>query len=133
MICTPKKPLCKNCPLEFECKGKDEPESFTQKKKVQYEDLELFLGIFIKDNKIALTKSETKMYKNMLVLPQVEPIDENFLGSFKHAYTKYRITVKLYKIEESIDKLVWINLDSIDNAPIASLTTKAIENLNLRR
>jgi adenine-specific DNA glycosylase len=121
------------CPLEFECKGKDDPESYTKKKKVQYEDLELFLGIYVRDNKIALKKSETKMYKNMLVLPEVEPIDENYICSFKHAYTKYRITVKLYKIEESIDKLVWINLNSIYNAPIASLTTKAIENLNLRR
>jgi A/G-specific adenine glycosylase len=132
MVCTPRTPKCDICPLEFNCKGKDEPELYTQKKKVQYEDLELFLGICIKEDKIGLIKSDGKMYKNMLVLPNVDPIEEKFITSFKHAYTKYRITVKLYEIEEYYDDLIWIEINQLKDAPVASLTTKAIKNLDFR-
>jgi A/G-specific adenine glycosylase len=125
LICTPKNPKCDSCPLGAKCKGKDEPEIYTQTKKKEYESLELFYGIFIKNNQIALTPSSGKMYKKMLELPTVDPIEEDFLGSFKHSYTKYRLTVNLYKLENFEREIVWIKLDQFDTAPISSLTKKA--------
>ena len=129
MICTPKNPKCDQCPLAGECLGKGNPELFTQTKKTRTEALELFLGIWIKKNKIALKKSQSNMYKNMLVLPDIDPIEEEFISSFKHAYTKYKITVKLYRVENLSDEVIWIDLNDISNQPVASLTTKAIQNL----
>ncbi len=126
IICTPNNPNCKECPLEKNCLGKSEPERYTKKKKVQYEQLELFYGVFIKDNKIALNKSTTNLYHGMIELPITDPIDENFIGSFKHSYTKYRITVKLYNLEELADDCEWWELDKINQAPISSLTKKAL-------
>ena len=67
------------------------------------------------------------MYKDMLILPTVEPIEENLLGKFKHSYTKYRLTVYLYEVEELEDDLVWIELDMLENSPISSLTKKAFK------
>ncbi len=127
LICLPKNPKCDECPFIDFCQGKNEPELYTQTKKKVYENLELFYGVFIKENKIALKISKERMYKDMLILPTVDPIEENLLGKFKHSYTKYRLTVHLYEIDELDDDLVWIELDSLDNAPISSLTKKARE------
>lgn len=125
LVCLPKNPKCQECPLSQSCLGKTEPEMYTQTKKKEYESLELFLGVWIQENKIALQISQERMYKDMLILPSVEPIEENFLGSFKHSYTKYRLTVNLYEIEELDEEVVWIDLEEFENSPISSLTKKA--------
>ncbi len=125
LICLPKNPKCEECPLQEECKGKNEPELYTQTKKKEYESLELFYGVFIQNNQIALKISTERMYKDMLVLPTVDPIEDDFLGEFKHSYTKYRLSVNLYKIEELEGEIVWINLDKLKSSPISSLTKKA--------
>ena len=125
LVCLPKNPKCEECPLEKECLGKNEPELYTQTKKKEYESLELFYGVYIKENKIALQISKERMYKDMLILPTVEPIEENFIGEFKHSYTKYRLSVKLYEVEEFMGEVVWVDLDKLENAPISSLTKKA--------
>ncbi len=125
LVCLPKKPQCDACPLANECQGKEEAELYTQTKKKEYISLDLFYGVYIKNNQIALQVSNERMYKDMLILPSVEPIEDDFLGSFKHSYTKYRLSVNLYKFEELNEELVWIDLDTLDNAPISSLTKKA--------
>lgn len=127
LICTPTTPACNNCPLSVTCNGKDEPELYTKKKKTNYENLELFLGVCIKQGKIALVPSQDNMYKDMLTLPHVDPVEENHLGSFKHAYTKYRITVKLYKIAKISQKACWIELTALKNAPVSSLVKKGLK------
>lgn len=125
LICLPKNAKCDECPLEKECLGKSEPELYTQTKKKEYISLELFLGVYIKEGKIALQVSKERMYKDMLILPTVDPLEENFLGEFKHSYTKYRLSVKLYRVEELDAEVTWIDLDELENSPISSLTKKA--------
>ena len=125
LVCLPKNPKCEECPLSKECLGKNEPELYTQTKKTQYESLELFYGVYIKDNKIALQISRERMYKDMLILPSVDPLEENFLGEFKHSYTKYHLSVKLYEVDDLEDEIVWVDLEELVNAPISSLTKKA--------
>lgn len=125
LICLPKKPKCDECPLKKECQGRTEPELYTQTKKTEYKSLELFYGVYIKNNQVALQISKDRMYKDMLILPTVDPIEEDFLGKFKHSYTKYRLSVNLYKIDELDDEIVWISLNELENSPISSLTKKA--------
>ena len=125
LICLPKNPKCDECPLQEACQGKEEAELYTKTKKKEYESLELFYGVWIKENKIALQVSRERMYKDMLVLPSVEPIEEEHIGVFKHSYTKYRLTVNIYRVEELEGEVVWVDLDSFDEAPISSLTKKA--------
>lgn len=126
MICLPKNSKCSECPLADTCKGKDEPELYTKTKKTAYESLDLFYGVHRKENQLALKVSTEKMYKDMLILPSVDPIEENFIAKFKHSYTKYRLSVYLYTMEEIDEDIVWIDLDAHQNAPIPSLTKKAI-------
>ncbi len=126
LICTPANPKCDECPLGKACLGKDEPTLYTQTKKTKYEALELFYGVLKKDNLIAVQKSSSKLYHGMYELPCVDPIEENFIGSFKHSYTKYRITVNLYNVEELEETVEWLALDSIDQAPLSSMMKKAL-------
>ncbi|MBU0632057.1 A/G-specific adenine glycosylase [bacterium] len=126
LICLPMNPKCEKCPFTLTCKGKGEPEFYTQKQKKVYEELELYYGIKMKNEKIALILSHGPMYKGMLELPSAEPIDEDFIAEFKHSYTKYRLTVKLYKISEVSDKAVWMDIEALANGHISSLTRKAL-------
>jgi len=127
LVCLPKNPKCNECPLEKKCQGKSEPELYTQTKKKSYESLELFYGVCIKNDKIALQISQERMYKDMLILPTVDPIEEQFIGEFKHSYTKYRLSVKLYEIESLEGDFIWIDLQKLKDAPISSLTKKALK------
>ena len=129
MLCTPKNPQCTLCPLASECQGKEEPELYTQTKKTAYEAMDLFFGVYIEDGKIALVKTEGSMYKGMLSLPEVDPLEENYITSFKHAYTKYRLTVKLYRLDEAPNEPQWISLDETESAPLSSLVKKALAKL----
>ena len=129
MICLPKNPKCSVCPLVERCQGKGEPELYTQTKKITYEALDLFYGVHIKNNKIALKFSTDTMYKDMLILPSVEPIEENFIAKFKHSYTKYRLSVYLYNMKNMEEDIVWLDLNTLKSAPISSLTKKAINYL----
>jgi len=129
IICTPKNPQCDLCPLASECQGKEEPELYTQTKRTAYEAMDLFFGVYIEDEKIALVKTEGRMYKGMLSLPEIDPLEENYITSFKHAYTKYRLTVKLYELQEAPQNAIWITLKDLEQAPLSSLVKKAIASL----
>jgi A/G-specific adenine glycosylase len=126
MVCVPNNPNCSVCPLSSECCGKDEPLLYTKKKKTEYVNMELFYGLCLVDNMVGLQLSKGPMYKNMLELPDVDPIEENYLGSFKHSYTKYRLDVHLYKIQNTEKQLLWFNKEELDDAPISSLTRKGL-------
>ena len=127
LVCTPKNPPCKSCPLSLTCKGKNEPEIFTCKKKIEYENLELYLGVCLVEKKLALVKSSDKLYKGLYVLPPVEPIEEDFIASFKHSYTKYRITVSLYKTQPVPPEARYFSYEELLQAPISSMTKKALQ------
>ena len=130
MICLPKNPKCEECPLRKECQGILEPQLYTQTKKKEYESLDLFYGILIQNNQIALTPACGNMYKNMLELPEVEPIEKDFIARYKHSYTKYRLNVNLYTIEETSSEIVWVDLSRLELAPISSLVKKAKKFIN---
>ncbi len=124
LVCLPKNPKCGACPLKENCQGKEEPQLYTQTKKKVYIAMELYFGVLIKEGKIALQLSDDNMYKDMLVLPKVEPLEEKLIAKFKHSYTKYRLDVHLYEVEEISGEIIWIDLDKFDSAPISSLTKK---------
>ncbi len=127
LICTPKTPLCRLCPLQSSCQGRENPEIYIKKKKIIYKELELFLGVLVRENKLALVKSKERLYHSLLTLPHIDPIEENFIAKYKHSYTKYRITAKLYHTEEINEEIHWYDLSQIENAPISNLTKKALK------
>lgn len=133
MVCLPKNPTCESCPLQEECKGKDRLEAFTKTKKTIYTEQTLYFAIYTKDGKIAMQRKSDGMYKDMLTLPALEePLGESFIGSFKHAVTRYKLQINLYKcthLEE--DDLVWIESENASKQAISSMTQKALMMLKL--
>ncbi len=125
MLCIPNDPKCSLCPLHANCQGKNEPQLYTKKEKKNYISMELFFGVNIQNGKIAMTSSDNGMYKGMLLLPQVDPIEENFIAGYKHSYTKYRLDVKLYKSDFVPDNVVWVDLEGFLDGHYPSLVKKA--------
>ena len=123
-VCTPNAPKCTLCPLQKYCQGKNEPHLYTKKEKKDYIAMELFFGVHIQNGAIAMTPSKGEMYKGMLLLPEVDPIEENCLGSYRHSYTKYRLEVKLYKSDFVPENVVWVELESFLDGHFPSLVKK---------
>ncbi|MBE0491253.1 MAG: A/G-specific adenine glycosylase [Sulfurospirillum sp.] len=130
LLCTSKNPRCPKCPLMLTCKGINEPEIYTSKQKIQYEKLDIFLGICLVNKKLALVKSSEKLYKGLFVLPEVEPLEENFIASFKHSYTKYRLSVFLYTTDYAPQNASYFTYEELLQAPISSMIKKAVSFLD---
>ena len=124
MICTAKEAKCELCPLEPFCKGKNEIEKFLSQAKQKRVQKELHFAISVDKNKIALTPSSGSMYKNMLLLPTPKS-KSKLLGSYKHNYTKYNLTIYLYNSSPKEQNLEWIECDNFLQAPIPTLIKKA--------
>ena len=129
LICTPTSAKCQSCPLQPTCQGKGDPLAFSAPKKRGTEKLELFLGLCIQDGKIALLPSTEKLYQGLLVLPHIDPIEEHYIATIRHSYTKYRIQAHLYTCEAP-KEAIWIDLEAIDQAPVSNLTKKALRCLH---
>ena len=129
MICTPKNPKCNVCPLLDDCKGRETPDLFYKRKKTVYVDKTLYYGVCIENEKIAMYTSKEGMYKDMLELASFDtPTDSmDFLGTFKHSVTHYRLEVYVYLIDRQERDVVWIDIKNLENAPISSLTHKALK------
>jgi len=131
LVCLPQNPLCTQCPLQPHCQGEANPTLYTQIKKTQYLPKELSYGILIQAKKIALVKTTGSMYKGMLELPTIPHTDREPLATFKHTYTKYRLTINLHEIE-SFDEsqIIWVEIKEANNYPISTLTKKALNALH---
>ncbi len=123
-VCTAKEAKCALCPLEPFCKGKSEIEKFLQQTKQKRVQKELHFALNLNNNKVALTPSSGSMYKNMLLLPSPKS-KSKLLGSYKHSYTKYNLTIYLYKSAPKEQNLEWVEVEEFLQAPIPTLIKKA--------
>lgn len=128
-VCVPKAPKCEICPLSESCRGQANPALYYKKKAMVYEDKILHLGIYAKENKIAMVPSTDGFYKNMLTLPQVmiEDNKKTSFADFKHSVTRFRLKVYLYKMECIDGDISWLNFENLESIPVSSLTQKALK------
>lgn len=98
-LCTPKNPKCPQCPLNPFCKGKESPTLYTPTKPSKTLQKSLYIGIFSQDSKLALSKSQTKLYHNLYnfpTIPKPQNLKAKKLGILQHSYTKYHLKLHLY-------------------------------------
>ncbi len=128
LVCLSSNPACHACPLEATCQGKDAAHDYTKKEKKNYETKTLYFGVCVQENKIAMTLANHGMYKGLLTLPSLkEPWHEGHVGSFNHAVTRFRLSVHLYELHAiDAEGIIWIDTPSLQNAPISSMTKKAL-------
>ena len=148
-ICTPKNPHCSICPLMEDCQsyanGTQEQRPVLKPKKETPQYVHA-AGVIAKDEKVLLAKRPSKgLLGGMWEFPngQVdgEPVEElepalemgyrlkvqtgEALGTVKHAYTHFRVTVHAYRCElVSISKnksLKWVKLKELDDYPMGKV------------
>ncbi|TQR32336.1 A/G-specific adenine glycosylase [Campylobacter sp. MIT 99-7217] len=134
LICTPKKAQCKLCPLNEACKGKNEPLSYPQSKKKNYENLDLALFILNFEDKIAVLKSKEALYKNLYNFPfdrleNCELEDMSLLAQFKHSYTKFKLNVKIFYqiLKERDQRYEFKRVQDLQKLALSNLSLKALE------
>ncbi len=129
MICTPKSPQCHHCPLSTFCKA-DDPLRFGQRPKQKKESLNLHLGWWQEKNRIALVRSQKRLYEGMLIFPEAKESDTPLLR-YSHAYTKYIITVSLHPLQQPPKDSIMVSIDSLETHPLSSLAKKGIQKMLL--
>lgn len=132
LLCLPKNPKCKLCPLNAFCKGKNTPELYTKSPKKSYENLELDLVFLEFGGKFALEKSTKKLYKGLYNFPfkeDLKPYKARFLGEFKHTYTKYKLKIKIYHqiLQKENMKFEFKSLEELENLALSNLSLKALQ------
>lgn len=103
LICTPKSPLCGNCPLESLCRGKHSPHCYPAPKPRSLKPLTLHLGIYVdSEGRIGVSKSSQKLYHGLYNLPVLDQFSAQkcgrYRGECKHHYTIYAICAKIWAI-----------------------------------
>lgn len=152
LVCTPRKPLCNNCPVQHSCSSyklgtvlsrpvKKQPPKITQ--------LHSTAGIILHENRYMMKKFPDKgLFANLWGFPSAKSIQkqisseeltamlykEHNIGalspekilSFKHSYTRYRITMHVYlchlpkKPVMKKENIQWLKLSDIQNLPLPS-------------
>ena len=146
LVCLPKSPKCKDCPLSILCLGKENWQDFTQSKPTKTIKQTLHFGIFIRDSNIALSKSKEKLYFGLYNFPQIPPHlmqTSQKLGILKHSYTKYQLTIEIYLCPfaalDSLssdfankDSLEFFMRNSLESLPLSALSLKILKFLHTK-
>lgn len=136
MVCVPLSPKCPLCPLQHFCKGIENPLAYTQKKKINYEAMDINMGMCISGGKIALIKSSASLYKGLYNFPKIAGDVEAgiltfpFIGSFRHSYTRYRLMVRVYFVSDEgylEDGVEFFDFSKLAELPMSSMALKVLD------
>lgn len=136
MVCVPLSPKCPLCPLQHFCKGIENPLAYTQKKKINYEAMDINMGMCISGGKIALIKSSASLYRGLYNFPKIAGDVEAgiltfpFIGSFRHSYTRYRLMVRVYFVSDEgylEDGVEFFDFSKLAELPMSSMALKVLD------
>lgn len=149
MICTPREPLCKSCPLRNFCKGyfSKKPESYpfrSVKKKVPH--IEAIAAVIQKDGKVLLRqrppkgllgglwefpnwpldgKNDLKKYLRLKVKGDfgLKVKCKEPLGSFKQTYSHFKLTLHVFQCQHLDGKTMgrWVLFQKFQSLPLSRI------------
>ncbi|STP12187.1 A/G-specific adenine glycosylase [Helicobacter mustelae] len=127
LVCLPKNPHCKICPLHLTCKGRHHPSLYSAGKKVMYTPLTLHLGVYEEGGCVAMFRDQK--WNGLYSFPEILPESGRWIGEVKHTRTHYKITAKIYRLY-SLPKQAGIELlEDRERFPMSSLSRKILEKL----
>lgn len=136
LICTARAPKCEICPLQMFCEGKNTLESLTNNTSKRNLKKNLYYAIHIKDSKIALIKSTQKLYFGLYNFPEISQEKSKKLqniGTIKHSYTKYNLSVHCYLASRyNAKNLEFFTQQELGTIPLSSLALKIIKLLKTK-
>ena len=133
MVCTPKNPLCKNCPLESLCQGKKEPLRYPKKQvKKTKPTRKRFMVIYHDDGRYLLERNETQLLGGLWAFAQLEEFDVaerrvTLLGEFTHHYTHFRLDAKVLLVKKENEEKKYFTIEEIDKLALSGADRKALE------
>jgi len=134
LICKPKKPLCKECPLIKNCKSykkQDFEIAVKNKKKI---DKFFVVKIFTKGSKILLIKNtKFNFLKNLRIFPMIEISKPKILKkslNFKMSNMNMNINIKKMKKIDNIDNSLWIEQTKFNSYILPTFTKKIFSSLD---
>ena len=135
-LCTPKSPLCSNCPVSKHCAAfqRGRVANFPQPKaKKNVPHLERYALLYRRGHSLYLRqRRENEMLGGLWGFPLAEnaPIGER-LREVKHTYTHFKITVTPVLVEEKPEDAEPVPLTSLAELALSKLDHKILEELAL--
>ena len=128
LICRPKNPLCKQCPLIKNCKSFKNDDFEIVKNKKKKIDKFYLLKVYKKNNQYLLIKNDKfNFLKNFKIFPMYEISKKDSLKknlNFKISNMNMNITSKFNKIKGSIPNSSWIDSTKLDSYILPTFTKK---------
>ena len=128
IICRPKNPLCKQCPLIKNCKSFKNDDFEIVKNKKKKIDKFYLLKVYKKNNQYLLIKNNKfNFLKNFKIFPMYEISQKDNLEknlNFKISNMNMNITIKFNKIKGSIPNSSWIDSTKLDSYILPTFTKK---------
>ena len=128
LICRPKNPLCKKCPLIKNCKSFKNNDFEIVKDKKKRINKFYRLNVYKKGNQFLLIRNTRfNFLKNFKIFPMYEiskkdNIEKNL--NFKISNMNMNITIKFNKIKGSIPNSSWIDSSKLDSYTLPTFTKK---------
>lgn len=124
LVCIASNPRCNICPLYDFCQGKNDISKYTLKKQISYEQIQMHLGIFEQNGRVAMLRDEK--WNHLFSFPEISPKDRQAFATLKHTRTKYKIQVLLYHLSAQPTDTQMIERDS-EKYPMSSLSLKVLK------
>jgi len=102
MLCTPKNPQCKLCPLYVQCRGKNDPTRYPTKQKKHVPTREQNIMISLYDDTLSMSQRSGKFLHGLWGFESIDvPLcASEYIGEVTHAYTHFKLICKVYVYDE---------------------------------
>jgi A/G-specific adenine glycosylase len=128
LICRPKNPLCKQCPLIKNCKSFKNDDFEIIKERKGKIDKYYLLKVYKKNNKFLLIKNtKFNFLKNLKIFPMAEISKHNNLEQnlkLKISNMNMNIAIQFNKVKGSIPNSSWIDSSKLDSYTLPTFTKK---------
>jgi A/G-specific adenine glycosylase len=132
LVCLPRLPKCRICPVKRFCRAKN-PETLPKKKArpptVRLTENHAFV---VKQKKILLQQANYR-WRSMWILPPLKKTPANQRLAYKAIFplTNHRIALNVFALRNNIAKgsQRWIRVESLDSIPIPSPHRRALQHL----
>ncbi len=130
MVCLPKNPQCRSCPLTEICKGKEEPQRYPLKKKRIVPTRKADIVIYSYDDRFALRQRETRFLHGLWGFFPTDdiPCGAEYLGEVTQQYTHFKHQCQLYHYPETRpEEEAYFTITDIDRLAISKIDEKIIK------
>jgi len=132
-VCTPATPRCALCPLADECRGKETPERYPERRKNGPPPLRRqWIVIRTKARKAAMIRSSGRFHGGLWGFPRSDtPIEGRSLGKIRQSYSHFILEAEI--IEAALpggisrQRIVYFAPEEIDALPLGAADRKVLE------